>query len=169
MPLMNRTVFFGALVAVVFVSSAIGYTYTENITQTAEAAKPSGLSERVSVTVHFAGSIPGGNELAATVLLDTTGSGTLKDVHVAATLPCTASNSAPSADIVVLAGVAGIALDIPLITSGEENTGIEGPGGLCVFHGSSIGNEPGTITDVVLSTPSGTTSGVTITITGTYN
>ena len=168
MPLMNRTVFFGALVAVVFVSSAIGYTYTENITQTAEAAKPSGLSERVSVTVHFAGAIPGGFEPAATVLLDTTGSGTLKDVHVAATLPCSGPNSEPSADIVVLAGVAP-ELGVLLITSEEQNTGIAGPGGLCVFHGSSIGNEPGTITDVVLSTPSGTTSGVTITITGTYN
>ncbi len=168
MPLMNRTVFFGALVAVVFVSSAIGYTYTENITQTAEAAKPSGLSERVSVTVHFAGAIPGGDEPAATVLLDTTGSGTLKDVHVAATLPCDTSTSAPSAGIVVLAGVAP-ELGVLLITSGEENTGIAGPGVLCVFHGSSIGNEPGTITDVVLSTPSGTTPGVTITITGTYN
>ena len=168
MPLMNRTVFFGALVAVVFVSSAIGFTYTENITQTAEAAKPSGLSERVSVTVHFAGSIPGGIEPAATVLLDTTGSGTLKDVHVAATLPCSAPDSAPIAGVVVLAGVAP-ALGVPLITSGAQNTGIAGPGGLCVFHGSSIGNEPGTITDVVLSTPSGTTPGVTITVTGTYN
>ena len=168
MPLMNRTVFFGALVAVVFVSSAIGFTYTENITQTAEAVKPSGLSERVSVTVHFAGAIPGGDEPAATVLLDTTGSGTLKDVHVAATLPCESSTSGPSADIVVLAGVAP-ELGVPLITSEAQNTGIAGPGGLCVFHGSSIGNEPGTITDVVLSTPSGTTSGVTITITGTYN
>ena len=125
-----------------------------------------GDKERVSVTTNFAHGLVGGPAPAATVLLDTTSSGTLKDVHVAIGLPCPIDGEIPNGAS-VLVGVAGGSL-VPLISSSAENTGIAADGGLCVYHASSVGNSPGTITDVVLSTPSGTPA-TTATVTGTYN
>jgi len=125
-------------------------------------------NERVSVTTTL-GQIPAGGVL---VLLDTTGSGTLTNVHVAANLPCADSESAPSNGIAVVAGVAGPGFPgngIPLISIADDNTGFPGPAGTCIFHGTTTGQEPGTITDVVLVAFGGISSQTTITITGTYN
>ena len=119
--------------------------------------------ERVSVTTNFANELGEG----VTVLLDTTDSGTLRNVHVAINLPCaTGTDPIPNGASVVV-GVAGGTLT-PLISSGVQNTGFPAPGGLCVYHASSVGNAPGTITDVVLITPNGNPP-TTATVTGTYN
>ena len=92
----------------------------------------------------------------AMVLLDTTGSGFLCVVHVAANLPCNndnppipgAGNDTP--DVVILAGIAGGSLS-PVIFSIAEDTGFRGPDETCVFHATvtaaGLGHD---ITDIIV-------------------
>src|SRR3990172_9188714 len=129
---MTKTVFLGAILAAVFVVAAIGFTYSENLTQTANAAQ-------------------------VTVLLDVTGSGTLKDVHVAATLPCGGAGTAPSGGISIVTGIAGVTIPpgTTIIGTAADNTGFPGAiFGTCVFHGTVSGITSGD-TDVVVLNPGG--------------
>jgi len=130
-------------------------------------------TERVSVTINLDDIKLKTGELM--VLLDTTGSGTLSTVHVAANLPCDKSG-APK--IHVVAGVAGGTLS-GVLTEATDNTGFDGPEKTCVFHGD-LDDTDNPITDVIIINP-GTASddddkgesqklkGVVVTITGTYN
>ncbi len=159
-------------IAAVLVAAVGSVIFAENYSLEAEAAKPSGLTERVSVTTELSNSGPG-----VTVLLDTTGSGTLGTVHVAASLPCDATG-APAGGLAVVAGIAGVSIPpgIPVVTSAAENTGFPGMGaGLCVFHNTVTAPAPGSITDVVVvngilpgQSTVGFPPGTTITVTGTY-
>ena len=90
------------------------------------------------------------------VLLDTTGSGFLCVVHVAANLQCNndnppnngAGNDTP--DVVILAGIAGGPLS-PVIFSAAEDTGFRGPDETCVFHATVTAAELGhDITDIIV-------------------
>ena len=143
-------------------------------------------NERVSVTVRY-------DEITlepgeATVLLDTTGSGTLFGLHVAANLPCgegpTAGGGNDAPDILIVAGVAGGAVGT-IIESTSDDTGFVGPNNTCIFHDTSaalpfdgvnsvtLADETVTsITDVILINlgpdPVTLPSGTTITVTGTY-
>lgn len=152
--------------------------------------KNNAAKERVSITTQLTNSChddPRGCGLrgangGVTVLLDTTGSGFLSTVHVAATLPSSdggCDNSQPPAGrLVIVAGIAGVTIPpgIPIITSGAENTGFPGDAtGSCVYHATVTAPTPGAITDVVIVNgvldgqshvdfPPGTT----VTVTGTY-
>ena len=133
--------------------------------------------ERVSVTTQLTNSGDGG----VTVLLDTTGSGFLKTVHVAATLPsangCT--NTPPDGGLAIVAGIAGVTIPsapLVIISSGAENTGFPGDAThSCVFHATVTAPTPHAITDIVLvnGVLDGQThvtfpAGTTVTVTGTY-
>lgn len=144
--------------------------------KTAEASgeplPPTCTGERVSVTVPLDQNIKPGEVM---VLLDTTGSGKLCVVHVAANLPCGngptdgAGNDVPEVNIV--AGVAGGDLS-PVIESGTDDTGFAGPSNTCVFHDTLFADGlDHDITDVILGNfdkkPSNL-NGAVVTITGTY-
>jgi len=125
--------------------------------------------ETVSVTVHLDGVNIKKDEVM--VLLDTTGSGKLSVVHVAANLPCTAAGQANTPNVLIKAGVAGGALS-DVIESAADDTGFVGPKGTCVFHDTvtsmALGHD---ITDVILintGKPELLNSGIVVTITGTY-
>jgi len=125
--------------------------------------------ETVSVTVHLDGVNIKKDEVM--VLLDTTGSGKLSVVHVAANLPCTAAGQANTPNVLIKAGVAGGALS-DVIESAADDTGFVGPQGTCVFHDTvtsmALGHD---ITDVILintGKPELLNSGIVVTITGTY-
>src|SRR3990172_5663774 len=155
---MTKTVFLGAILAAVFVA-VIGFTYTESFKKTADAEKPSGLTERVSVTtdIGYAPLSPPNPGLQVSVLLDVTGSGTLKDVHVAATLPCGGVGTAPSGGISIVTGIAGVTIPpgTTIIGTAADNTGFPGAiFGTCVFHGTVSGITSGD-TDVVVLNPGG--------------
>lgn len=138
-------------------------------------AKGPPVTHRVSTTVSY----DSGFTLdGVIVLLDTTGSGTLSDIHVAANLPCTgptagAGNDAPN--VFIIAGVAGVTIPsapLALIISASEDTGFIGPSGTCVFHGTLSALAPGTVTDIVMlpaGPPVALPPGTTVTITATYN
>jgi len=86
----------GISLAAVFVAAVMTFVYSENLTQTAEAAQPSGLTERerVSVTTTFNTNMQFGSGSGENiVVLDTTGSGTLSVVHVALTTGCNPANN----------------------------------------------------------------------------
>ncbi len=135
-----------------------------------------GIKEKPSVTLQLKDTklLPG----EVLVLLDTTGSGTLGVVHVAANLPCNGGsgptpglgNDTP--DVKIVAGVAGGALG-DVIGSAAQDTGFVGPENTCVFHGTfSPTDTVPTITDIILIN-AGTSNvelpeGATVTITGTY-
>ncbi len=148
-------------------------------------------TERVSVTVNLDDIKLKTGEVM--VLLDTTDSGTLSTVHVAANLPCNimgdgkptsgALNDDPG--IWVVAGVAGPNLS-GVINDSDEDTGFVGPDNTCVFHGTISAAEVtgGVITDVIIIHPDDhppvddkkdepkkheKLKGVVVTITGTYN
>jgi len=106
------------------------------------------------------------------VLLDTTGSGKLAVVHVAANLSCNGdgdpTDGADTPDVSIVAGVAGVSVTaIPLV-----DTGFVGPDKTCVFHGTiSAGDTPDGITDVIVSNSGPDDVAMDnskITITGTY-
>jgi len=145
-------------------------------------------NERVSVTTQLTNSGDGG----VTVLLDTTGSGFLRTVHVAATLPaalapgagCVGGDPGPgtptAGGLVIVAGIAGVTIpSAPIVvisSSGAENTSFPGDAaGTCVYHATVTAPTKGAITDVVVvngilegqaavAFPPGTT----VTVTGTY-
>jgi len=163
----------GIVIVAAFVVAAIGLMYSESLTQSAEAVKPASIAGRVSVTTEV-GTAPifpfaaGG----VSVLLDVTGLGTLKDVHVAATLPCGGAGTAPAGGLVIVTGIAGdtIPPGIPIISTAADNTGF--PGiivGTCVFHGTVLGLTGGE-TDVVLINPGAVPLlfGASVTVTATY-
>ncbi len=163
----------GIVIVAAFVVAAIGLMYSESLTQTAEAAKPASIAGRVSVTTDV-GTAPifpfaaGG----VSVLLDVTGSGTLKDVHVAATLPCAGTSSPPAGGLVIVTGIAGVTIPpgIPIISTAADNTGFPGVTvGTCVFHGTVSGLTGGE-TDVVLINTGGVplAFGTIVTVTATY-
>jgi len=122
------------------------------------------------------------------VLLDTTGSGKLSTVHVAANLPCnimgdgkpTSGGDNDDPGIWVVAGVAGGSLS-GVINDSTDDTGFVGPEKTCVFHdtvtAAGLGHD---ITDVIIIHPDNhdeedktekheKLKGVVVTITGTYN
>ena len=134
-------------------------------------------TERVSVTVNLDDIKLKTGEVM--VLLDTTNSGTLSTVHVAANLPC---NDAGEPQIHVVTGVAGGPLS-GVLTEAADNTGFIGPEKTCVFHdnvdAADLGHD---ITDVIIIHPDNhpdadkkddkkheKLKGVIVTITGTYN
>lgn len=134
-----------------------------------------GTKEKVSVTVHLDQiNIKKGEVL---VLLDTTDSGTLSKVHVAATLPCnggkppTAGSSNDTPNVNIVAGEATGTLS-GLIDAASDDTGFVGPMKTCVFHDTLTAAGAGhPITDVILINPGNPQefpSGTVVTITGTY-
>jgi len=105
-------------------------------------------TERVSVTVNLDDIYLENGEVM--VLLDTTGSGTLSTVHVAANLPCN-EEGVPLFNVV--AGVAGGDLS-GVITNATDNTGFNGPYETCVFHDTVSADTLGhDITDVIIINP----------------
>ena len=133
--------------------------------------------ERVSVTVSLNEYDLDDGEVM--VLLDTTGSGTLCVVHVAANLPCdepTAGAGNDTPEVFIVAGVAGTAVLSDVISNTEgDDTGFVGPEDTCVFHGTVTALDLGhDITDVILINPDDgegdvELEGVVVTITGTYD
>ena len=134
--------------------------------------------ERVSVITQLTNSGDGG----VTVLLDTTGSGFLSKVHVAATLPAVGScdpGTAPAGGLVIVAGIAGVTIPsapIVIIADSSQNTGFPGDAtGSCVYHATVTAPTKHAITDVVVvngvldgQTPVAFPPGTTVTVTGTY-
>jgi len=122
--------------------------------------------ERVSVTVNLDDIKLKTGEVM--VLLDTTGSGTLSTVHVAANLPC---DNTETPQVRIVAGVAGGALS-GVIADNTSFTTFFGPDKTCVFHATVTASDLGhDITDVIILNPGEKTEklkGVVVTITGTY-
>jgi len=179
---MTNWAIWGTTIAAIFVAAVIGFSQVD-LTQTVQAAPPSGLTEKVSVTTQLTN--PGGGPAGVTVLLDTTGSGFLSTVHVAATLPAAGGAAcsgfpAPDGAMTIVAGIAGVTIPTGIViidgTSGADNTSFPGDAaGSCVYHGTAIAPSPGTITDVAILNgiiagqvwkpfPPGTI----VTVTGTY-
>ena len=130
--------------------------------------------EKVSVTVPLHEYDPDDGEVM--VLLDTTGSGTLCLVHVAANLPCdgpTAGSGNDTPEVFIVAGVAGGSLSEVISVAGDD-TGFVGPENTCVFHDTVTASDLlHSITDVILINPDDSEGnveleGVVVTITGTY-
>jgi len=169
---MTKTIIFGIIAAIALTSTLI--FGAANVQQEAVAAAipiPTGEcdGERIAETVTFHDDYKinkhGGdptdeedplNPGTVMVLLDTTGSGFLCVVHVAANLQCNndnppnlgAGNDTP--DVVILAGIAGGELS-PVIFSIAEDTGFRGPDETCVFHATVTAAELGhDITDIIV-------------------
>jgi len=159
---MNSWAIWGIPSVVIFTIAMLGIATTNISNVDAVVA-----GDTVSVTVTYPKFTLKADE--ATVLLDTTGSGTLSTIHVAANLPC--DLSAPAIpEVKIVAGVAPNDLvPVPL----GHVAGLFGASGTCIYHGDlDAADISGPITDVALSStglsrvvmPAGTT----ITITGTY-
>ena len=177
---MIKTTTFGIIAAIAIASTLI--LGAASLQQEASAGILRITGETVSETVTFHDNYkidklheaPG----TAMVLLDTTGSGTLAIVHVAANLQCNGDNPPNSGagndtpDVVILAGVAGGPLS-PVISGTAEDTGFRGPGETCVFHGTVTAKGLGhPITDVIVLNAGSDDvdlSDSVITITGTYD
>jgi len=141
------------------------------------AAQRNTVSKTVSETVSFHDNFKLGKEGTVLVLLDTTGSGKLSVVHVAANLICNGDsepndgdgNDTP--DVIIKAGVAGGPLT-DVIGSVAEDTGFVGPNNTCVFHGTLTAAGAGhDITDVIAINTGPDDVALdssVITITGTY-
>ena len=184
---MTKTILFATILAAVLITGALSAT-TVFADDDDNAKKVKKGKQKVSVTVTY-------NDVTlepgeAIVLLDTTGSGTLYRLHIAANLPCD-SSSGPTAgggndtpDLLIVAGVAGGAV-APVIGDATDDTGFIGPNGTCIFHDTSdklpfdgvnsVTLDPETvtsITDVILinlgGSPVTLPVGTTITVTGTY-
>ena len=129
-----------------------------NVATPALAGQPVCDGERVSVTVPLNEYDVDDGEVM--VLLDTTGSGSLCVVHVAANLPCGdddpiegSGNDTP--DVNIVAGVAGGSLSA-VISDTLDDTGFVGPEDTCVFHDTVFAEDLGhDITDVILINPVG--------------
>ncbi len=153
-------------------------------------AKIDAQTDKVSVTVNLDEIKLKTGEVM--VLLDTTGTGKLSTVHVAANLPCNllgdgkptdgGANDDPS--IWIVAGVAGGGLS-GVINDATDDTGFVGPEKTCVFHDTidAADVDGGMITDVIIIHPDNhppmddkkdepkkheKLKGVVVTITGTY-
>jgi hypothetical protein len=154
------------LLATVLAVTILGLTSASMVfNNTAEAASHS--IERVSVTVNLDDIKLKTGEVM--VLLDTTGSGTLSTVHVAANLPC---DKTETPQVWIVAGVAGPNLS-GVIADDTSFTGFFGPDKTCVFHATvdAVDVTGGVITDVIILNPDGKSEklkGVVVTITGTY-
>ena len=154
-------------------------------------AKLDAQTEKVSVTVNLDDIKLKTGEVM--VLLDTTGTGKLSTVHVAANLPCNllgdgkptdgGANDDPS--IWIVAGVDGGGLS-GVINDATDDTGSVGPDKTCVFQDTidAADVDGGIITDVIIIHPDNhppmddkkdepkkheKLKGVVVTITGTYN
>ena len=152
------------LVSMVFVLALAPLAATQIAEADHKPSKSECGDERVSVTVNLDGIAL---EEQLLVLLDTTGSGHLCVVHVAANLPC--SDNAPRVNIV--AGIAGGDLH-PVINDADDNTGFKGPQGTCVFHDTLKAPAKQSITDVIITTTEDFEEvsflDAIVTITGTY-
>jgi len=161
---MNTKMITGISLAAVFALSA--GLLSVNFAQEAQAGFPTSL---IVETVRYDNIPIKAGELA--VLVDTTASGSMGSVHVAANLPCD-DNDVPL--VVILVGKADGSLDL-LISSATEFTGFTGISGTCVYHASvSAGSVTGGIlTDVILKNASSDTvplpKGTTITINGEFS
>jgi hypothetical protein len=178
---MTKTILLAAVVVTI-----LGLTTASiALNNTAEATEHS--TERVSVTVNLDDKLKTGEVM---VLLDTTGTGTLSTVHVAASLPCnitgdgtpTAGGGNDEPGVFVVVGEATGVLTL-LIWDDTSDTGFEGSDDTCVYHASvdAGGVSGGVITDVIIVHPDNhadakkneikkheTLKGV-VTVTGTYN
>ncbi len=144
-------------------------------------------TDKVSVTVNLDDKLKTGQVM---VLLDTTGTGTLSTVHVAASLPCNITgdgkptagpgNDAPGVYVVVGEATGDLS---NLIWDASTDTGFEGSDNTCVYHASvdAVDVTGGVITDVIIIHPDNhpdadkkdikkheKLKGL-VTITGTYN
>ena len=128
----------------------------------AQEAQAGALAFPIVETVRFDNIPIKAGELA--VLVDTTASGSMISVHVAANLPCD-ENDDPLVDIIV--GDASTGTLVPLISSATVPTGFTGISGTCVYHASIAG---GVLTDVIIKNVGSDTvplpKGTTITING---
>ena len=140
----------------------------------------SSQTERVSQTISFHDNFKLDKEGAVLVLLDTSDSGTLAVVHVAANLPCNGDSDpldrdagTDTPDVSIVAGEATGDLT-PVIDSDStaQDTGFVGPDKTCVFHGTLTSDEAlHPITDVIIinNGPDDVAlDNSVITITGTY-
>ena len=161
---MTKTIVIGIIAAIALTSALIfGAVSVQQNAEAAELEKalpdePKLLcdGERVAETVTFHDNYKLDKEGKVAVLLDTTGSGFLCVVHVAANLPCNNDNPPNSGagndtpDVLILAGIAGGPLSA-VIDDAAEDTGFEGTGETCVFHGTvsaaGLGHD---ITDIVV-------------------
>jgi len=162
---MNTKMITGISLAAIFALSA--GLLSVNFAQEAQAGFPSSL---IVETVRYDNIPIKAGEVA--VLVDTTASGSMGSVHVAANLPCD-ENDEPL--VVIIAGDASTEMFANVISSSAEFTGFTGISGTCVYHasvsaGSVIG---GILTDVILANPSSVTvplpKGTTITINGEFS
>ena len=151
-------------------------------------AKLNAQTDKVSVTVNLDDIKLKTGEVM--VLLDTTGTGKLSTVHVAANLPCnslgdgkpTAGGGNDDPSIWIVAGVAGGGLS-GVINDATDDTGFVGPENTCVFHDTidAADVDGGMITDVIIIHPDNhpdadkkeikkheKLKGVVVTVTGTY-
>ena len=178
---MTKTIIFGIIAAIALTSALIFGAVSVQQEAAASALPPSEVrcsGERVSVTVAFHDNYKLDKEGKVGVLLDTTGSGTLCVVHVAANLQCNDDNPPNSGagndtpDIRILAGVAGGPLS-PVIETAAEDTGFEGTDETCVFHGTVTAAGLGhPITDIIMQNKGADDVALdasVITITGTYD
>ena len=179
---MTNTILLAAVVAVAILGLTTASIAFNN---TAEATEDSG--ERVSVTVSLDDELKTGEVI---VLLDTTGTGTLDTVHVAANLPCnitgdgkpTAGGFNDEPGVFVVVGEATGDLT-ELIFDDSSDTGFVGSDDTCVYHASidAIDVTGGVITDVIIIHPDNHADdkkkdikaheklkGI-VTVTGTYN
>jgi len=162
---MNTKMITGITLAAVFALSAS--LLSVNFAQDAQAG---GFDPSVPIveTVRY-DNIPIKNGEVA-VLMDTTASGSMSLVHVAANLPCD-ENDDPL--VVIKVGQAGGAL-VDIISSNAEFTGFIGISGTCVYHATlDVTAAGGILTDVILANFSGENvplpKGTTITINGVFS
>jgi len=161
---MNSWAIWGIPTAVIFTIAMLGIA-TTNISNVDAVV----TGDTVTVTVTYPKFTLKADEV--TVLLDTTGSGTLSTIHVAANLPC--DLAAPAIpEVKIVAGVAPVDLiAVPLV----HVSAVLGVSGTCVYHGDlDATSVPAvmSITDVILASTGLSRvvmpAGSTITITGTY-
>jgi len=161
---MNTKMITGISLAAVFALS-VGLL-SVNFAQEAQAGLGGPSDSRIVETVRYDNIPIKAGELA--VLVDTTASGSMSSVHVAANLPCDESDN-PLVKIIV--GQAPTNLD-DLISSSAQAVPVTGISGTCVYHatvsaGSVIG---GILTDVIIVNAGADTvplpKGTTITING---
>jgi len=159
---MNTKMITGISLAAVFALS-VGLL-SVNFAQEAQAGVPAGFP--IVETVRYDNVPIKDGEVA--VLVDTTASGSMSVVHVAANLPCDSDNEPL---VVIIAGDASTASFADVISSSAEFTGFTGISGTCVYHASiSAAGTGGILTDVILANFSGDNvplpKGTTITING---
>jgi len=158
---MNTKLITGISLAAVFALS-VGLL-AANFAQEAQAGFP--IGHPIVETVRY-DNVPIKNGEVA-VLVDTTSSGSMSLVHVAANLPCDESDD----PLVVIKVGSAVGTLVDIISSSAEFTGFTGISGTCVYHASiDEFGAGGTLTDVILANFSGDNvplpKGTTITING---